>query len=243
MNNGERLIEKEENKNENENVETQINYENSKVEGEEEEEEENNEGEDDDNQKLNFLEKYKSLIEIININLEVNGLEKLSVKNRIDDLYKSLSDLELSENLISKLSDLLIELMNISQDSDKTILKDFCKDLIVLYNGDKNKIYKQIMEFIERLDEQEKLTTRKSNRIIRTYIQDSKDKLKKRLREEDIPSDKIISYELFNKIVEECEIKLKEEHMDVLLYQMKKAVPKGRNFNTLNAIVILDFLK
>ena len=243
MNNGERLIEKEENKNENENVETQINYENSKVEGEEEEEEENYEGEDDDNQKLNFLEKYKSLIEIININLEVNGLEKLSVKNRIDDLYKSLSDLELSENLISKLSDLLIELMNISQDSDKTILKDFCKDLIVLYNGDKNKIYKQIMEFIERLNEQEKLTTRKSNRIIRTYIQDSKDKLKERLREEDIPSDKIISYELFNKIVEECEIKLKEEHMDVLLYQMKKAVPKGRNFNTLNAIVILDFLK
>ena len=133
--------------------------------------------------------------------------------------------------------------MNICLDSDKTIIKDFCKDLIVLFNGDQNKIYKQIMEFIERINEQEKLTTRKSNRIIRTYIQDSKDKLKKRLREEDIPSDKIISYELFYKIVEECEIKLKEEHMDVLLYQMKKAVPKGRNFNTLNAIVVLDFLK
>ena len=28
-----------------------------------------------------------------------------------------------------------------------------------------------------------------SNRIIRTYIQDSKDKLKQRLREEDIPSE------------------------------------------------------
>ena len=243
INNGERIKEKELNKIEN--VETNISSEKNKVGGEEEEEEEeeNNEREEDDNQKLNFLENYKSLIEIININLEVNGLGKLSVKNRIDDLYKSLSDLELSENLISRLFDLLIELMNISQNSDKIILKDFCKDLIVLYNGDKNKIYKQIMEFIEGIDEQEKLTTRKSNRIIRTYIQDSKDKLKKRLREEDIPSDKIISYELFNKIVEECEIKLKEEHMDVLLYQMKKAVPKGRNFNTLNAIVILDFLK
>lgn len=236
---------KEENENENKNIEIKKNDENTKVEGEaeEEEEEENNEGEDDDNQKLNFLEKYKSLTEIININLEVNGLGKLSVKNSIDDLYKSFTDSESSENLISKLSDLLIELMSISQDSDKTLIKDFCKDLIVLYNGDKNKIYKQLMEFIEKIDEQEKLTTRKSNRIIRTYIQDSKDKLKTRLREEDIPSDKIISYELFNKIVEECEIKLKEEHMDVLLYQMKKAVPKGRNLNTLNAIVILDFLK
>ena len=241
INNGERLKEKEDSKNEN--IEMQINDEKSKVEGEEEEEEDNNEGEDDDNQKLNFLEKYKTLTEIININLEVNGLGKLSIKNRIDDLYKSLSDSESSDSLISRLSDLLIELMNICLDSDKTIIKDFCKDLIVLFNGDQNKIYKQIMEFIERINEQEKLTTRKSNRIIRTYIQDSKDKLKKRLREEDIPSDKIISYELFYKIVKECEIKLKEEHMDVLLYQMKKAVPKGRYFNTFNAIVVLDFLK
>ena len=64
-----------------------------------------------------------------------------------------------------------------------------------------------------------------------------------RLKKEDIPSDKVISYELFKEIVEECEIKLKENYLDILLYQMKIAVPQGRSFKSLNAIVILDFLK
>ena len=60
---------------------------------------------------------------------------------------------------------------------------------------------------------------------------------------EDIPPDKIISFETFYQIVEETDIQLKEEYIDILLYQMKIAVPKGRSFNTLNAIVIIDFLK
>ena len=88
-----------------------------------------------------------------------------------------------------------------------------------------------------------KLTTRKLNRAIRSYIRDAGDKLRQRLKQEDIPANKIISYELFNSIVEECEIQLKEGYMEVLLYQMKMKVPKGKGFNTLNAIVIVDFLK
>ena len=52
-----------------------------------------------------------------------------------------------------------------------------------------------------------------------------------------------MSLEKFEKIMEETDLKIKEGHLEVLLYQMKKAVPKGKNFNTLNAIVIVDFLK
>ena len=155
----------------------------------------------------------------------------------------SFSDSTPSEDLISNLSDLLIKLMEVTLDSDKTELKDFCKELIVFYNGDKNRIYNQLMNFIENIEEQSKLTTRKLNRSIRSYIRDAGDKLRQRLKQEDIPANKIISYELFNSIVEECEIQLKEGYMEVLLYQMKMKVPKGKGFNTLNAIVIVDFLK
>ena len=88
-----------------------------------------------------------------------------------------------------------------------------------------------------------KLRFSKLNRSIRSYIRDAGDKLRPRLKQEDIPANKIISYELFNSIVEECEIQLKEGYMEVLLYQMKMKVPKGKGFNTLNAIVIVDFLK
>ena len=36
---------------------------------------------------------------------------------------------------------------------------------------------------------------------------------------------------------------MKERHMKIVLYQMKKAVPNGNTFNTLNANIIVYFLK
>ena len=58
-----------------------------------------------------------------------------------------------------------------------------------------------------------------------------------------MPSDRVVSYDKFNQIVEDVGIKMKKEYMDVLLYQMKMAVPKGRSIHEFNMIVIVDFLK
>ena len=58
-----------------------------------------------------------------------------------------------------------------------------------------------------------------------------------------MPPDRIVSFERFNKIVQDVGIQLKKEYMDVLLYQMKMAVPKGRSIYDFNMIVIVDFLK
>ena len=239
----EEKIEKEEEKKENE----------KEVENEEEEEEEDDEEEKKVEQKegqkeeikerIIDLSKYESLIKIINIHLEGNGYSKSDVKIEIDELFKTFPDLISSDDLKSKISEILMQLMDISIDSDKTELNNFINDIIDFYKGDKNKIHEQLMKNIEGIEEQEKLTTRRSNRVIRAYIQKCKEQLNKRLKEEDIPSDKIISLEKFEKIMEETGLQFKEDHLKILLYQMKKAVPKGRNFNTLNAIVIVDFLK
>jgi uncharacterized protein YwqG len=67
--------------------------------------------------------------------------------------------------------------------------------------------------------------------------------MKERLNQEDIPSDKIITYEFFTQIVKETELSLKKSYMDILLFQMKDKVPKGKSFHLFNAIVIVDFLK
>ena len=68
-----------------------------------------------------------------------------------------------------------------------------------------------------------------------------------------MPSDRVVSFDKFNQIVEEVGIKnqiveevgikMKKEYMDVLLYQMKMAVPKNRSIHDFNMIVIVDFLK
>ena len=219
-----------------------------------EEEEEEEDDEDDKNKKeepknestdleIKDLSKYETLIKIININLESFGYSKIDIKKEIDNLYGAFSDKTSSDDLVSNLSEKLIKLMEVSQENDKAELKNFINTLVNFYKGNKDEVYKQLMEYIEKIIDQDQLITRRMNRGIRSNIQECKDKLKDRLKKEDIPSDKIITIEKFEKIVEETELQMKDNHMDVLLYQMKKKVPKGRNFNTLNAIVIVDFLK
>ena len=219
-----------------------------------EEEEEEEDDEDDKNKKeepknestdleIKDLSKYETLIKIININLESFGYSKIDIKKEIDNLYGAFSDKTSSDDLVSNLSEKLIKLMEVSQENDKAELKNFINTLVNFYKGNKDEVYKQLMEYTEKIIDQDQLITRRMNRGIRSNIQECKDKLKDRLKKEDIPSDKIITIEKFEKIVEETELQMKDNHMDVLLYQMKKKVPKGRNFNTLNAIVIVDFLK
>ena len=232
-----------------------------KEENEEDEEEEEEEDDDEEEKKTQEilkekntekdniyleskdLEKYNLLIQIININLEAKGFSKEDIKKEIDELSKSFSDPISPEDLIIKLSEKLINLMEITIESDKNEIKNFIKEFCTANENDKNKLYNQIMKCIEGIEEQEKLKTKKLNRNIRGKIQECKDKLNQRLKEDDVLTDKIVNIEKFYQIVEETGINLKEKFMDVLLYQMKMAVPKGKSFNSLNISVINDFLK
>ena len=189
------------------------------------------------------LSKYDSLVKIININLELKGYQQPDMKKEIDELFSSLPEKSTSDDLVSKLSEKLIKLMEVSIDSDKTEIKNFIKAVVDFHKVDIIQIHNQLLNYIENIKDQSILTNRRSNRAIRSYIQDCKDILNERLKKEDITSDKVISMEKFEKIFEETKLQLKDTQLDILLYQMKKAVPKGRNFNTLNAIVIVDFLK
>ena len=127
-------------------------------------------------EKIQDLSKYNSLIKIININLEVKGFSKSDIKTELDELYKTLSDSITQDDLQSKISENLLKLLEISIESDKLELTNFIRDLVKFYEGDKNKVYEQIIAYIENIEEQEKLTTRKANRAIRGFIQDCKEK-------------------------------------------------------------------
>ena len=226
----------EEEKEENE-EEKEVNHENSGKKEEPKEEDIIKESE------IKDLTKYDQLIKIINKNLESKGFSELDIKNKIDEIYKNLSDSTSTDILITKLSDLLIELMDVSLDSDKNDIQNVIKDVSTLFNGDIIKIHEQLMSFIKGINEQSKLQNRASNRVIRGYIKKCANQLKERLKQEDIPSDKIVSFQKFKEIMNETGVELKEEHLDILLYQMKMKVPKGRSIDTLNMIVVVDFLK
>ena len=218
---------------------------NEEVKSPEEKEDENlNNQENKDNQAFNeFLTKNDSLIKVININLESKGYSKADIQSKFDEVFQSITETKLDQNHISLVNNLLSDVLSITVDSDKKDLEKFFTDLFSSLNYDKEKIHEQILTFAEDIEEQEKLKTRKLNRNIRSYIKDCQEQLNQIFKQDDMPSDRVVSYDKFCQIVEEVGMKMKKEYMDVLLYQMKMAVPKNRSIHEFNMIVIVDFLK
>ena len=199
---------------------------------------------EEENQAFNeFLTKNDSLIKVININLESKGYSKTDIQSKFDEVFQSITETKLDQNHISLVNNLLSDLLSITVDSDKKDLEKFFTDLFSSLNYDKEKIHEQILTFAEDIEEQEKLKTRKLNRNIRSYIKDCQEQLNQIFKQDDMPSDRVVSYDKFCQIVEEVGMKMKKEYMDVLLYQMKMAVPKNRSIHEFNMIVIVDFLK
>ena len=246
-NNNEVKEEQEENKelNTKEEKENEINEEkNLEIKSPEEKKDFLNNQANTDNQSFNdFLTKNDSLIKVININLESKGYSKTDIQSKIDEVFQSISESKLDQNHISSISTPLYDLLTITVESDKKDLDKFFNELFSSLNYDKEKIHEQLLTFAEDIEEQEKLKTRKLNRSIRSCIKECQDILNKLFKQDDMPSDRVVTYDKFNQIVEDVGIKMKKEYMDVLLYQMKMAVPKGRSIYEFNMIVIVDFLK
>jgi len=190
-----------------------------------------------------FLTKNNSLIKVININLESKGFSKSDIQTKMEEFFNEITGPKLEQSHIKTISDLLIELLSVSFESDKKDIEQFFKDLFSVFEYDKEKVQEQIFQFTEDIEEQEKLKTRKLNRNIRSHIKDCQDKLNAIFKQDDMPSDRIVSFNKFNAISEEIGLKLKKEYLDVLLYQMKIAVTKKRSIYDFNMIVIVDFLK
>ena len=208
--------------------------------------EEKKENEQEENHHLsleNFLTENDSLIKVININFESKGFSKSDIQSKFNSIFQSIPESKLKISHSELISNNIAEILSITLDSDKKDVQHFFKELFSLLNYDKEKIHEQINKFTDNIEEQEKLKTRKLNRNIRSYIKDCKDKLNPLFKGDDLPSDRVVSFDKFNQIADEVGIQLKKEYMDILLYQMKMAVPKGRSIYDFNMIVIVDFLK
>ena len=190
-----------------------------------------------------FLTKNDSLIKAVNITLESKGYSKSDIKTKINDFFEKITETKLDESHVESISNLLIQLLSTTLESDKKDLDKFFKELFSVFEYNKEKIHEQLINFSNDIEEQEKLKTRKTNRSIRSNIKDCQDKLNPIFKRDDMPSDRVVSFDKFNQIAEEVGLNLKKEYLDVLLYQMKMAVPKGRSIHDFNMIVIVDFLK
>ena len=208
------------------------------------EEKKENEPEDISENSLNdFLMKNDSLIKVINITLESKGFSRSNIISKVEEFFKTITQIKLDPSNMEQISNLFIQLLSTTLESDKKDLDQFFKELFSILKYDKEKILEQILKFSDDIEEQEKLKTRKLNRTIRSHIKECQNKFNQIFKQDDMPSDKVVGFDKFNQIAEEVGLDLKKEYMDVLLYQMKMAVPKGRSIHNFNMIVIVDFLK
>ena len=214
-----------------------------KVKDDDDNEISNNGKKNDNFQTPEELKKFDDLIKMINKTIESVGYSQEEVKDKLDEIYNNLEESVTQEALVDKLSEVLFSLMEVSLDSDKNEIKNFLKEIIRFYNNNKKKIKEQLMIYINRIGDQDKLTTALLNGKIQDNLLEYKDKLNELLKKGNIPSDKIITYEIFKKIIEEGEIKIKEHFMEILLYQMKLSVPKEKSFLLLNLNVLINFIK
>ena len=106
------------------------------------------------------LKKFDDLIKMINKTIESVGYSQEEVKDKLDEIYNNLEESVTQETLVDKLSELLFSLMEVSLDSDKNEIKNFLKEIIIFYNNNKKKIKEQLMVYINRIGDQDKLTIR-----------------------------------------------------------------------------------
>lgn len=189
------------------------------------------------------LEKFDDLIKMINKTIESVGYSQEEVIEKFNEIFNNLEESITQEALVDKFSELLFSLMEVTLDSDKNEIKNFLKEIITFYNNNKKKIKEQLMVYINRIGDQDKLTTALLNGKIQDSLFEYKDKLNEQLKKDNIPSDKIITYELFKQIIEGAEVKIKEHFMEILLYQMKSSVPKEKSFHSLNLNILINFIK
>ena len=176
-----------------------------------------------------FLVKNESLIKVINVTLESKGYSKSDIQTKMDEFFQAITETKLGQSHIESISNLLIELLSTTVETDKKDLVQFFKELFTVFEYDKEKIYEQIIQFSEDIEEQEKLKTRKLNRNIRSYIKDCQDNLNQIFKQDDMPPDRIVTFERFNQIAEEVGLNLKKEYLDSSVFVLpsyREGTPK-----------------
>ena len=181
---------------------------------------------------------------IIIKNLEANDITQEQLTDKINDIYKIFENREEAskEEFIQPFYDMLIELMNVSFESDKIQLKKFLENFIDVLEGDTGRFFDYLSEIFGNIKNYKNLNVNALKKNLNKALQPYKELLMLTIKKYDQNNDYIINFDTLRKIVNDLKIEIDDDIMEFLIYSMKVNA-KDKSIFDLNYKVIEDILE
>ena len=180
---------------------------------------------------------------IINKNLEANDITQEKLSDKINEIYKlfETKDEASKEEFIQPFYEMFIELMKITNESDKNHLKKFLLNFIDVLEGDIAKFFDYLSEIFGNVKNYKSLNNDKLKKNLNKALEPYKKQLIIELKKYDKNNSYIINFNILKKIVIDLHIEIDDDIMEFFIYSMKvNAIDKS--IFELNYKVIEDIL-
>lgn len=205
----------------------------------------NNNEVDEDLENEDIKNKYLTLIHLFLKNFEANRITTVILDEKMQNIFKFFEGKSetSSEEFLKPFIDLFNECMKVTQESDKQIVQSFLTDYFELLNEDTKDFLNELFGIFENLVDYAPLENNEFTlNSLALNLQNYKDDLEKKLKEEDEKGTHIITFDIFKKIVNEINLYIPDDLMEFLLFKMKSSVPPNYSIFDLNYQFILDSL-
>ena len=196
------------------------------------------------------------LIHIFLKNFEANNITSTKLEEKLTNIQKLFEGKEeLNKNeFLSPFINLFIESMNVTQENEKEIIIEFFNEYIDNLNGNTLDFFNGLIKIFQNLNDYTNFENNEDILNVLSFnLKNYQPNLENELKQNDINQNNndndndnnvhFITFEIFQKIVNDLNIELSDENMEYLLYKMKKEVPEKSSIFILGYDFILNLLK
>ena len=160
---------------------------------------------------------------IINKNLEANDITQEQLSDKINEIYKLFEnkDEASKEEFIQPFYEMFIELMKITNESDKNHLKKFLLNFIDVLEGDIAKFFDYLSEIFGNVENYKSLNKDNLKKNLNKALEPYKKQLIIELKKYDKNNSYIINFNILKKIFIDLHIEIDDDIMEFFIYSMK----------------------
>ena len=189
--------------------------------------------------------KFYKLFHIFLKNFESNNITIDIIENKLKTIYESLEGKQelTKDEFLSPFINLFIELMKVTQENDKKIIISFFNEYLNYLNDNTLDFFNNLIKIFQNLNDYSPF---ENNEDILNSLAYNLQKYQPDLGKiigQDGADTHIITFDKFQKIVNDLNISLNDELMEFLLYKMKKETPNGNTIFDLNCNFISKILE
>ena len=189
--------------------------------------------------------KFIPLIHIFIKNLEANNFTINLLENKLKEIHKSFEGKEElnKDEFLSPFINLFVESMKVTKENDIQIIKSFFNEYIDHIKGNTSQFFNDLIKIFKNLNDYSKVEMTEDLLNSLAYnLQKHQPDLENRIKEDDMTGSKLLTFDIFQKIVRELGISLNDQIMEYLLYKMKKDTPENNSIFDLNYDFVLNLL-